>query len=64
LVAANFPKAWRVIKVYRADKPGTMPPGFPEEVWPLWYAPFAFDHTRKFSGWFLLALLLEIYLVI
>ncbi len=54
--------ARRVIGVYRADKPETRPERFPEEVWPLWYAPFAFDHTRKFSGWFLLALLLEIFL--
>ena len=62
LVLANLPTAWRVISVYRADKPETRPERFPEEVWPLWYAPFAFDHTRKFSGWFLLALLLEIFL--
>jgi 1,4-dihydroxy-2-naphthoate octaprenyltransferase len=62
LVLANLPLAWRVIGVYRQEKPDTMPDGFPEEVWPLWYAPFAFDHTRKFSAWFLLALLIEIYL--
>ena len=62
LVLANLPTAWRVIGVYRADKPETRPEKFPDEVWPLWYAPFAFDHTRKFSAWFLLALLLEIYL--
>jgi 1,4-dihydroxy-2-naphthoate octaprenyltransferase len=47
---------------FGAEKPDTRPSRFPEEVWPLWYAPQAFDHTRKFSGWFLLALLLEIYL--
>jgi 1,4-dihydroxy-2-naphthoate octaprenyltransferase len=62
LVALNLPTAWRVIEVYKADKPETVPAGFPEEVWPLWYAPYAFDHTRKFSAWFLLALLMEIAL--
>jgi 1,4-dihydroxy-2-naphthoate octaprenyltransferase len=62
LVLANLPLAWRVMGVFRNAKPELMPAGFPEEVWPLWYAPFAFDHTRKFSAWFLLALLLEIYL--
>ena len=62
LVGANLPATWRVISVYRAEKPDTRPQGFPDEIWPLWYAPYAFDHTRKFSGWFLLALLLEIYL--
>ena len=58
LVFANAQVSWRVITVMRASKPSARP-----EVFPLWYAAFAFDHTRKFSGWLVLGLLLEIVLL-
>jgi 1,4-dihydroxy-2-naphthoate octaprenyltransferase len=46
----------------RHPVPEQKPADFPAEIWPLWYAPFAFDHTRKFGAVFLLGLLLDILL--
>jgi 1,4-dihydroxy-2-naphthoate octaprenyltransferase len=63
IVLANIPATWRVCRALSAEKPTERPESFSAEVWPLWYAPHAFDHTRRFSAWFVLALLLEIVLV-
>jgi 1,4-dihydroxy-2-naphthoate octaprenyltransferase len=62
LVLLNLPSLWRLIGAYRAQPPQERPGDFPVEVWPLWYAAHAFDHTRKFSGLFLLGLLLNLWL--
>jgi 1,4-dihydroxy-2-naphthoate octaprenyltransferase len=57
-----FPASWKAAKVMRHPVPEQKPADFPAEIWPLWYAPFAFDHTRKFGAVFLLGLLLDILL--
>ncbi len=62
LVLLNLPSLWRLIGAYRALPPAERPDDFPAEVWPLWYAAHAFDHTRKFSGLFLLGLVLNLWL--
>lgn len=62
IVMANVPATLKVCQVLRGERPAERPDDFPKEVWPLWYAPFTFDHTRRFSGWFVLALLIEIIL--
>lgn len=62
LVLLNLPSLWRLIGAYRDAPPTQRPDDFPIEVWPLWYAAHAFDHTRKFSGLFLLGLVLDIWL--
>ncbi|HWQ12994.1 MAG TPA: prenyltransferase [Roseiflexaceae bacterium] len=48
------------VPVFLRPRPDAPPPGFPPEVWPLWYAPVAFVHTRRFGGLFMLGLLLEV----
>ena len=63
LVFANAYVARRTIAVMCASSPSARPESFPDEVWPLWYAAFTFDHTRRFSAWFMLGLLLEIALL-
>lgn len=50
------------MKVFAKPRPETMPEGFRKEVWPLWYAPHAFQFTRRFSLAFLLMLIAEYFL--
>jgi 1,4-dihydroxy-2-naphthoate octaprenyltransferase len=59
LLVLNIPSLKRSITAFREPAPIEKPDDFPAEIWPLWYAPHAFDHTRKFSAWFLLALIIE-----
>jgi 1,4-dihydroxy-2-naphthoate octaprenyltransferase len=63
LVMATLKSLPAFIGVYRQPRPDQKPDDFPASVWPLWYSAFAFDHTRKFSGLLLLALLLDLVLV-
>lgn len=60
LLLLNLPSLIGTFKKFQANKPETKPSDFPETIWPLWFSAFAFDHTRKFSGLFLIALILEI----
>jgi 1,4-dihydroxy-2-naphthoate octaprenyltransferase len=60
LVLLNLPVFMQLWRNYRLPRPEQQPPDFPQEVWPLWYAAYAFDHTRRFSGLFLLGLLLDL----
>jgi 1,4-dihydroxy-2-naphthoate octaprenyltransferase len=41
----GLPLMWRAVKALRRPKPAGPPRGFP--VWPLWFAAFAFTHTRR-----------------
>jgi 1,4-dihydroxy-2-naphthoate polyprenyltransferase len=41
----GLPLAWRALKALRRPRPERPPRGFP--VWPLWFAAFAFTHTRR-----------------
>jgi 1,4-dihydroxy-2-naphthoate octaprenyltransferase len=59
LVLINLPALLRLWLVFREPRPQQRPEEYPQEVWPLWFSGFAFDHTRKFSGLFLLGLLLN-----
>lgn len=58
----NIPAARRTIDVFSGEKPDERPPSFRPEVWPLWYAPHAFALNKRFSGLFLLGLVLQISL--
>ena len=44
-VFGALPLLWRALKWLRRPKPAAPPRGFP--VWPLWFAAFAFTHTRR-----------------
>ncbi|MEP5763864.1 MAG: prenyltransferase [Halieaceae bacterium] len=57
-VLINLPALWRLLKLYREPKPQQAAENFPDNVWPLWFSAFAFDHTRKFTSLFVLGLLL------
>jgi 1,4-dihydroxy-2-naphthoate polyprenyltransferase len=42
------------LRAYSQPKPAEPPPGFP--IWPLWFAPIAFLHTRRAGGLFVLGM--------
>lgn len=62
VVFAALPQAIRAIRVFRIGPPAACPPGYPSDVWPLWYSAFAFTHARGF-GLFLLAGLLAAWII-
>ena len=62
LLLLNLPTLISTFKNFQVTKPDHKPDNFPDNIWPLWFSAYAFDHTRKFSGLFLVALALEISL--
>jgi len=50
----------RVFKVFSRPRPTAPPPDFPDDVWPLWFVGVAFWFTRRYSGFFLLGLVLDV----
>jgi 1,4-dihydroxy-2-naphthoate polyprenyltransferase len=54
LVLLAVPKLVSVWGPFTRPKPATPPDGFP--IWPLWYAAFAFVHTRRAGGLLVLGL--------
>lgn len=54
-----LPTLFQTYKVFNQPRPTEMPEGFRHEVWPLWFAPHAFQYTRRFSMFFLLMLITE-----
>ena len=59
IVALALPTAWAAIKIFTTIRPDAPPADYPPDVWPLWYAPYAFVHTRTFGLLFLLGLIVE-----
>jgi len=59
-VAAALPWYMRALKVYRQPRPAGPPPQYPPHIWPLWFAAFAFQHTRRFGSLFLLGLAADV----
>jgi 1,4-dihydroxy-2-naphthoate octaprenyltransferase len=49
-------KGGEVWRVCGRERPVEPPEGYPEGVWPLWFAAYAFDHSRVFGGLFLAGL--------
>ena len=45
---------------YTQPRPSAPPPEYPPNIWPLWYSAFAFQHTRRFGGLFLVGLALDV----
>lgn len=56
------PALYRCLKVFSEEKPAEKPERFPGNIWPLWFAPHAFSHTRRFTPVFLVALLIAQWL--
>jgi len=50
----------RALRAYSHPRPTAPPPEYPPNIWPLWYAAFAFQHTRRFGGLFLLGLAADV----
>jgi len=59
LLLLVLPTLFQTYKVFSQPRPTEMPEGFRQEVWPLWFAPHAFQYTRRFSMFFLLMLIAE-----
>jgi 1,4-dihydroxy-2-naphthoate octaprenyltransferase len=59
LVVLAVAAARAAIGVFGMPRPATPPADYPPDVWPLWYAPYAFVHTRTFGGMFLLGMILD-----
>jgi 1,4-dihydroxy-2-naphthoate octaprenyltransferase len=57
LVLLNVPGLLRLREVYRSPKPAEPGENYPSNIWPLWFAAFAFDHNRKFTSLFVIGLL-------
>jgi len=55
-VLGALPWYRRALMVYGSPRPAAPPAIYPPNVWPLWYSAFAFQHTRRFGGLFLLGL--------
>jgi len=62
IVVLALDKLTLAMRVFSAPRPDSPPEGYPPEAWPLWYAAFAFVHTRKFGLLFILGLLLGVIL--
>ena len=62
LLAVFFALRWYVwaVRVYWHPRPAAPPAEYPPNIWPLWYAAFAFKHTRHFGSLFLLGLAADV----
>lgn len=59
-VLLALPHYVRALRAYSHPRPAQPPAEYPPNIWPLWYAAFAFSHTRRFGGLFLLGLALDV----
>jgi 1,4-dihydroxy-2-naphthoate octaprenyltransferase len=59
-VAGALPWYVRALRAYSHPRPAAPPAEYPPNIWPLWFAAFAFQHTRRFGGLFLLGLVLDV----
>ena len=58
LVLAGLPMLRETLATFSEPPPDEAPEGFP--LWPLWYVAWAFRHTRRAGGLFVLALVLDL----
>jgi 1,4-dihydroxy-2-naphthoate octaprenyltransferase len=59
-VFAALPWYVRALRAFRQPRPTAPPPEYPPNIWPLWFAAFAFQHTRRFGSLFLLGLAADV----
>jgi 1,4-dihydroxy-2-naphthoate octaprenyltransferase len=50
----------RVFQVFSRPRPEAPPADLPDGVWPLWFVGVAFWFTRRYSGFFLIGLVLDV----
>ncbi|MEE2788193.1 MAG: prenyltransferase [Myxococcota bacterium] len=61
LVALSLPFAAQLVTIYRQASPTERPAHLPEDVWPLWYAAYAFVHCRRFGVLYIVALATQVF---
>jgi len=61
-VFLTVPALRRALRRFAQPKPEARPDTFPANLWPLWFAPHAFAHTRRFMPVFLGALVIAEWL--
>lgn len=49
LCVGSAPAGWRLATLLMSRRPTDRPAGYPESVWPLWFAARAFEYTRSFG---------------
>ncbi|MBU6283610.1 prenyltransferase [bacterium] len=59
-VLGAAPWWWRAVQAYLQPRPAAPPAEYPPGIWPLWYAAFAFQHTRRFGLLFLAGLAADV----
>jgi 1,4-dihydroxy-2-naphthoate octaprenyltransferase len=60
IVFLAYKEALMAIGVMNKPKPAECPEGWP--AWPVWFAGFAFQHNRKFGGYLILGLIVDMLL--
>lgn len=60
LVFFNWSLLSSTLKTFSTPKPDSCPDDYPEHAWPLWFSAYAFTHNRRYSGIFILALLIKV----
>ena len=60
IIFLAYKEALMAINVMNKPKPAECPEGWP--AWPVWFAGFAFQHNRKFGGYLILGLVVDMLL--
>jgi 1,4-dihydroxy-2-naphthoate octaprenyltransferase len=60
IVFLAYKPALTVLGVMNKPKPAQAPAGW--TYWPIWFSGFAFEHNRKFGGYLILGLILDLLL--
>jgi 1,4-dihydroxy-2-naphthoate octaprenyltransferase len=60
IVFLAYKEALMAIGVMNKARPAEAPKGW--DYWPVWFAGFAFNHNRKFGGYLILALIVDMLL--
>jgi len=60
IIFLAYKEALMLIGVMNKPKPAEAPEGWP--AWPVWFSGFAFQHNRKFGGYLILGLIVELLL--
>jgi len=58
IIFLAYKEALTAIAVMNKPKPAECPEGWP--AWPVWFSGFAFQHNRKFGGYLIIGLILEL----
>ena len=60
VVLLALPALVLCFRMFRHPRPETRPDFYPEDAWPLWFVASSFVHSRRFGGFFLLGLIMDV----